>query len=518
MNSDRWQKLKSILAEALEQESPSARSAVIGRSCADDADLLHEIESLIAEADETDPFEECAESLEIAIPREDLSEIGRRVGAYVIIQEIGRGGMGTVYLAARADGYFEKQVAIKVLNRGAATEDVVRRFRAEREVLARLDHPNIARLMDAGTMDDGRPYFVMEHIDGIPITRFVEEKAIGLTERLDLFLKVSAAVEAAHRNSVIHRDLKPNNILVNREGEPKLLDFGIAKVIGSQTNPLEITSFKQQRLTPMSASPEQVKGEPITVFSDIYALGVVLYEMLTGVRAHRFQTSHPSDEELIEVVCNQLPSLPSLAVKDRARQRQLRGDLDAILLRALQKDPSLRYSSVGEFAQDVRRHLAGQPVQARGDKLGYRVTTALLHNRKVQIASAAAMLCLLGVGLGMVLRSHLIKIQAGNGLPASNKTSIAVLPFDSPTPDKEKSYFADGVQEAIRANLANASALKVISRGSVAGYRGKERNASEIGRALGVSYILEGRFQKTPDHVRIDAHLIDTRTSATVWA
>jgi serine/threonine protein kinase/Flp pilus assembly protein TadD len=518
MNPDRWQKLKSILAEALEQESPSARSVVIDRSCADDVDLLHEIESLIAEADQTDSFEECAENLAIAVPEEDASEIGRRVGAYMIIREIGQGGMGTVYLAARADGYFEKQVAIKVLNRGAATEDVVRRFRAEREVLARLDHPNIARLMDAGTTDDGRPYFVMEYIDGVPIIRFVEERGLEFNERLDLFLKVSAAVEAAHRNSVIHRDLKPNNILVNHEGEPKLLDFGIAKVIGSQTNPLEITSFRQQRLTPMSASPEQVKGEPITVLSDIYALGVVLYEMLTGVRPHRFETSHPSDEELIEVVCNQLPSLPSLAVKDRERQRQLRGDVDAILGRALQKDPNLRYSSVGEFAQDVRRHLAGQPVQARGNKLGYRVTTALLHNRKVQIASAAAMLCLIAAGLAIALRSHLIKIQAGNGLPASNKTSIAVLPFDSPTPDKENSYFADGVQDAILTNLANVSALKVISRGSVAGYRGKERNASEIGRALGVSYILEGRVQKTPDHVRIDAHLIDTRTSATVWA
>src|SRR5438477_7370107 len=401
MNSDRWQKLKSILAEALEQESPSARSAVIGRSCADDVDLLHEIESLMAEADETDPFEECAESLEIAIPREDLSEIGRRVGAYVIIREIGRGGMGTVYLAARADGYFEKQVAIKVLNRGAATEDVVRRFRAEREVLARLDHPNIARLMDAGTMDDGRPYFVMEYIDGVPISRFVEERALELNERLDLFLKVSAAVEAAHRNSVIHRDLKPNNILVNHEGEPKLLDFGIAKVVGSQTNPLEITSFKQQRLTPMSASPEQVKGEPITVLSDIYALGVVLYEMLTGVKPHQFETSHPSDEELIEVVCNQLPSLPSLAVKDRERQRHLRGDLDAILVRALQKDPNQRYSSVGEFAHDIRSHLGGKPVQARDGKFGYRITTALFHDRRVQIAAVVAIFCLIGLGVGM---------------------------------------------------------------------------------------------------------------------
>src|SRR5215472_8880644 len=318
MNADRWQKLKSILAEALEHESPSTRSAVIGRSCANDVDLLHEIESLLTAAeDAADPLEECADDLAVAIPSQDLSEIGRRVGAYVIIREIGQGGMGTVYLAARADGYFEKEVAIKVLNRGAANEDVLRRFGTEREVLARLDHPNIARLIDAGTMDDGRPYFVMEYIDGVPITRYVEEKTNGITERLNLFLKVSAAVQAAHHKSVIHRDLKPNNILVNREGEPKLLDFGIAKVIGSKANPLELTSFKQQRLTPSSASPEQVKGEPVTVFSDIYALGVVLCEILTGIRPHRFETSHPTDEELVDVICKQLPSLPSLAVKDR---------------------------------------------------------------------------------------------------------------------------------------------------------------------------------------------------------
>src|SRR2546423_4020736 len=437
MNPDRWQKLKSILAEALEQESPSTRSMVIGRSCADDVDLLREVESLIAEADQTDAFEECAENLAIALPDEDSSEVGRRVGAYIIIREIGHGGMGTVYLAARADGYFEKQVAIKVLNRGAATEDVVRRFRAEREVLACLDHPNIARLMDAGTMDDGRPYFVMEYIDGVPIVRFVEERGLDFHERLDLFLKISAAVEAAHRSSVIHRDLKPNNILVNHEGEPKLLDFGIAKVIGSQTSPLEITSFRQQRLTPTSASPEQVKGEPITVLSDIYALGVVLYEILTGVRPHRFETSQPSDEELIQVVCNQLPSLPSLAVKDRERHRQLHGDLDAILVRALQKDPNQRYSSVGEFAHDIRSHLSGKPVQARGNKFGYRITTALLHNRRVQIASAVAMVCLIAAGLGVALRTHLYYKVPETGAGVVDNPSIAVLPFDSLTADKE---------------------------------------------------------------------------------
>jgi serine/threonine protein kinase/predicted Zn-dependent protease len=429
--------------------------------------------------------------------------------------------MGTVYLAARADGYFEKEVAIKVLNRGAAKEDVLRRFGAEREVLARLDHPNIARLIDAGTMDDGRPYFVMEYVDGVPITRYVEERTKGLTERLNLFLKVSAAVQAAHRKSVIHRDLKPNNILVNHEGEPKLLDFGIAKVIGSKTNPLEITSFKQQRLTPSSASPEQVKGEPVTVFSDIYALGVVLYEMLTGVRPHRFETSHPTDEELVEVICKQLPSLPSLAVKDRERQHRLRGDLDAILLRALQKEPSLRYSSVAGFAEDVRRHLAGKPVQARGSKAGYRVKTALLHDRRVQLASAVVMLCLIGLGLGLVVRSHLNEnsvVRAGSAAQLTDKTSIAVLPFDSLTPDKENSYFADGVQEAILTNLASVAALKVISYGSVAGYRGKQENEREIGQRLGVSYLLEGSVQKTGDRVRVDAQLIDTRTATAVWA
>ena len=521
MNADRWQKIKSILAEVLEHESSSTRSALVGRSCANDVDLLREIESLLAEADGPDAFEECADNLAAAVPSRDLSEIGRRVGAYVIIREIGNGGMGTVYLAARADGYFEKEVAIKVLNRGAVNEDVLRRFVAEREVLARLDHPNIARLIDAGTLDDGRPYFILEYIDGVPITRYVEERTNGLTERLNLFLKVAAAVEAAHHKSVIHRDLKSNNILVNHEGEPKLLDFGIAKVIGSTTNPLEVTSFKQQRLTPSSASPEQVKGESVTVFSDIYALGVVLYEMLTGVRPHRFETSHPTDEELVEVICKQLPSLPSLAVKDRERQHQLRGDLDAILLRALQKEPSLRYSSVTAFAEDVRRHLAGKRVQARSSEAEYGVRTALLHSRPVQIASAVVMLSLIGLGLGLTARSHSNEnsvARARSRAQLTDKTSIAVLPFDSGPTDKENNYFADGVQEAVLTNLARVTGLKVISRGSVAGYRGKQKNEREIGQKLGVSYLLEGSVQKTGDRVRVDAQLIDTRTAAAVWA
>src|ERR1700720_1935454 len=402
MDSQRWQRLKLILAEALEQESPAARTALVGRSCGSDADLLREAKSLLAEAEplltETpDELEECADNFAAALPREDGSEIGKRIGAYVIIREIGQGGMGTVYLAARADGYFEKQVAIKLLKRGVANEEVLRRFRSEREVLARLDHPNIARLIDAGTTDDGLPYFVMEYVDGTPITRFVDENHETLADRLNLFLKISAAVEAAHRNSVIHRDLKSNNILVNCEGEPKLLDFGIAKVVGKNTNPLELTALGQERFTPGSASPEQAKGEPVTTSSDIYALGVVLYEMLTGERPHRFLTSDPSREDLVEVVCKQLPTLPSLAVKDRERQRQLRGDLDAILVRALQKEPALRYPSVAEFADDIRRHLNGKPVRAREYEAAYRIKTRLLHNKNVQVSVGMAILALLFV-------------------------------------------------------------------------------------------------------------------------
>ena len=534
MNSHRWQRLKVILAEALEQESPADRIALVGLSCGNDADLLHEIESLLAEAEpllrETpDELEECADNFAAALPREDASEIGKRIGAYVIIREIGQGGMGTVYLAARADGYFEKQVAIKLLKRGVANEEVLRRFRSEREVLARLDHPNIARLIDAGTTDDGLPYFVMEYIDGIPITRFLDEKREGLAARLNLFLKISAAVEAAHRNSVIHRDLKPNNILVSREGEPKLLDFGIAKVVGNNTNPVELTTFGQERLTPISASPEQAKGEPVTISSDIYGLGVVLYEMLTGVRPHRFLTSDPSREELVEVVCKQLPTLPSLVVKSRERQRQLRGDLDAILLRALQKEPTLRYQSVAEFAEDIRRHLIGEPVRAREHKAGYRIKNRLLHNRTIQVSLAATILALLIAAafiFGSRVRSGLkqLGMQAPPASPGSgnaqslSEKSIAVLPLDVFNNDADNAYFADGVQEAIITDLANVAALKVISRGSVAPYRGKAKNARELGQTLGVSYVVEGSVQKAGDRVRVNAQLIDARTMTEVWA
>jgi serine/threonine protein kinase/tetratricopeptide (TPR) repeat protein len=523
--------LKSILVEVLENDSPDARRAALKHLCADDADLLSDAESLLAEAeilvrDRFDPLEACAEKMGRAIPRHEGPVIGQRIGSYVVIGEIGRGGMGTLYLAARADGYFEKQVAVKVLNWGDDSEELLRRFRAEHEVLARLDHPNIARLIDAGTTNDGLPYFIMEYVEGVAITRFVEINNASISRRLDLFLKVCDAVEAAHECSIVHRDLKSTNILVDRKGEPKLLDFGIAKVVGRERNSLEVTASGNKCLTPVSASPEQVQGEPITISTDIYALGIVLYEMLTGSRAHRFVQDTPSAEQLRDVVCKQLPVPPSQAVKDRSGRLQLQGDLDAIVLKALQKEPAHRYRSVVQFAEDIRSHLAGKSVRARENNKAYRLRSLFRRNRRVHLFAAAALFIafvsaafFLGSGLHSkrsdAQNSNIVSTPEGESFPAK---SIAVLPFDTFNNDQASDYFSDGVQEAILTSLANVNDLKVISRASVANYRGKPRNEREIGRNLGVSYVLEGSVQKDGDRVRVNTHLIDARTLTEVWA
>src|ERR1700674_44185 len=534
MDPLRWEQLKSILADALQQNSPAARIALVERSCGGDTDLLHEAESLLAEAEillkeASDDLEACADRAGTTIPREIVSEAGRRVGAYVIISEIGRGGMGAVYLAARADGYFEKQVAIKLLSHGPDTAELARRFRSEREVLARLDHPNIARLLDAGTTNDGIPYIVMEYVDGMPLTRFIEENHLSIPARPKLFLKICAAVEVAHRHSVVHRDLKPNNILVNHEGEAKLLDFGIAKLIGHDANPLELTALGQERLTPISASPEQAQGELVTKLSDIYSLGALLYEMLTGVRPHRFRSRNPSRAELIDVLCEQEPALPSSLTHETQTKRLLRGNLDAILLRALRKDPSKRYSSVTEFADDIRRHLAGDLVLARSASAGSRLLRRTLHRRWAQfslVAIGAALLCVAGLLLRHVLRPEVRPQEVRNTSDSSRtgdttsapEKSIGVLPFWSLNSDGDNGYFLDGVQDNIITDLGKIADLKVIGRSSVAGYRGATKDAREIGKALGVSYLLEGSAQKSGDRIRLNARLIAARTNVQVCA
>src|SRR5438552_6737362 len=279
-NPARWQRLKNILADALERTSFEERRAVLRRSCADDTGLLREAEKLLAS--DTTVFEEFAEFTATRLRHDERDRIGERIGAYAIVRELGRSGMCAVYLTERADGQFEKCVAIKVLKRGTDTDDVLRRFRIERQILAKLEHPNITRLLDAGTTTDGLPYFVMEFIEGTPITHFVQREKVDLRGRLKLFLKICSAVDLAHQNQIIHRDIKPTNVLVKRDGEPKLLDFGIAKLLSVDSDEGDITVAVERRLTPMYAAPEQSAGQPATIATDIYSLGALFYQLLTN--------------------------------------------------------------------------------------------------------------------------------------------------------------------------------------------------------------------------------------------
>jgi non-specific serine/threonine protein kinase/serine/threonine-protein kinase len=393
--SERWARVKQLF-EAVADLAPNERASVLRDECDGDTALRREVESLLESDSQSDDF---IEQPVLEIPRDlfpeapDESLAGRQFGAYQIIREIGRGGLGAVYLAARADDEYRKEVAIKLVRRGLDTDDILRRFRNERQILAQLDHPNIARLIDGGTTDEGLPYFVMEYVNGEPIGAYCDAHSLGTTERLNLFRKVCAAVTYAHQNLVIHRDLKPSNILIAADGEPKLLDFGIAKLLGQDEEALAQTITGQRVMTPEYASPEQVKGDKIMTTSDVYSLGVLLYELLTGRRPYRLKTR--SADEIARAISEQEPERPSTAAtkvdhpqSSILNPRSLRGDLDNIVLMAMRKEPARRYSSVGQFSEDIRRHLEGLPVIARKDTLRYR-SEKFIRRHKVGAAAVA---------------------------------------------------------------------------------------------------------------------------------
>ena len=519
MTTQRWQRVKSILAGALEQPSSSARTTFIRQSCAEDTRLFREVELLLAQETAVgDAFEDCAENAATVFGRSESTQIGRRVGAYEIVEELGRGGMGAVYLAARADGEFEKRVAIKVLKRGTDTDETLRRFRAERQILARLDHPNIAHLLDAGTTDDGLPYFVMDYIAGVPITAFAREHKLSIEARLRLFLKVCGAVDFAHRNHVIHRDLKANNILVPPDGEPKLLDFGIAKLLAPDATD-NMTGTRDRRFTPLCASPEQARGETVTSISDVYALGALLYELLADAPPHRFPAPTPTANELARIVCEEEPMPPSVAAADQDKRRKLHGDLDNIVLFALRKEPARRYQSVSDLADDIRRHLEHRPIHARANTVSYRAQRFLTRHQKE--APYLAFAALLIMTLGALLWSHWNSAPSAistNSTKSIPEKSIAVLPFQSFTTQQDDRYFADGVQDNITTDLSKAADLKVIGRESVNEYRDHKRNFAEIGKSLGVAHLLQGSVQRSGKRLRINAQLIDARTGVQTWA
>jgi eukaryotic-like serine/threonine-protein kinase len=417
VTAERWQQIKAIVAEALEEKSPAARMALVANRCGEDAELRREVESLVDQT--TSALENFAEKAGAPL-RQDRSrlEAGRRMGPWAIVRELGRGGMGAVYLAERADGAFQKQVAIKVLKRGTDTDEILRRFEAERQILARLDHPNITRLIDAGTTEDGLPYVVMDYVIGKPITQYAGEKQLSVTDRLKLFRAVCSAVSYAHQNLVVHRDLKPSNILVTESGEVRLLDFGIAKLLSdAEAGGVDMTITVLRVMTPEYASPEQIKGEPITTLSDVYSLGVCLYELLTGARPYKL--TRKTSEELSKAICEQEPERPSTAVAKgdgssklhAPSSKLLRGDLDNIVLMALRKEPARRYASVEQFSEDIRRHLENLPVRARKDTAAYRASKFMQRHKLGVVAAALVALTLIVGSITTAWQAHQARLE-----------------------------------------------------------------------------------------------------------
>jgi non-specific serine/threonine protein kinase/serine/threonine-protein kinase len=415
MNSENWQKVEELLNAALEIEPENRQEFLAGISS---DEFRREVESLLDGEFEAEKFlASPAVAFSADLFEEDIETdalINQKIGNYKISGELGRGGMGAVYLAERDDGKFEQKVAVKLLKRELNTADIRRRFGHERQILAALAHPNVARLLDAGTTADGLPFLVMEYVEGVPIDEFCAAQNLDLNERLELFRTVCETVAFAHRNLIVHRDLKPSNILVTKDGIPKLLDFGISKLLTPEFEAESAhTITKLGVMTPEYASPEQLRGESVTTATDVYSLGVILYELLTSQRPFEFKKH--SAEEIIRAVCETEPSPPSAVsnaelkhgkkITNQNSQKTVphtafriprSGDLDNIVLKALKKEPNRRYSSVEQFAEDIRRHLSNLPVLARPDTLSYRATKFINRNRIAVFAGLLIFLTLIG--------------------------------------------------------------------------------------------------------------------------
>jgi tetratricopeptide (TPR) repeat protein len=403
MTPERWREVKTLFDRALEWPA-SERSARLAVEKGRDQGLVAEVERLLQANAAAGDFLEKPAIEEFSFSSES-AVIPARVGPYEIERELGQGGMGTVYLATRSTQGFRQTVALKLVRRGMDSEFILERFRGERRILAELDHPYIARLLDGGTAEDGLPYFVMEYVAGRHLLEDCDARGLPTHERLVLFRQICDAAAYAHRHLVVHRDLKPSNILVTPEGVPKLLDFGLAKLLSPELageGPAR-TQTVVRLLTPDYASPEQVRGERVTTATDIYSLGVVLYELLTGSRPYR--VTGRSAEAIARAVCEEEPPKPS------AKVASLRGDLDNIVLMALRKEPERRYASVEQLSEDIRLHLAGLPVRARKDTFGYRAGKFVGRHRAGTIAAALGALLLAGATVTAVHQARVAQAE-----------------------------------------------------------------------------------------------------------
>ena len=451
-----WNRTQSIFLAVLDLPDDS-RGGFLDNACNGDRQLRAEVESLLAhdrgEGNLSATFQQAAASI---IAKDSL--VGQRAGTYQIISELGRGGMGAVYRAVRADDEFRKEVAIKVVKRGMDTDAMLDRFRYERQILANLDHPYIARLLDGGSIG-GQPFFVMELVEGLPIDTYCREHSLSTEDRCRLLFRVCEAVSYAHRNLVVHRDLKPSNILVTTAGSPKLLDFGVAKLLSADANALAtVTRVAQRALTPEYASPEHIRGLPATTASDVYALAAVLYELVTGQRAHQLPADRPDEWE--QIICTQE------VARFVEHNRQLPRDLETILLMALRKDSERRYPSVEQFAADLQRFLDGLPVLAREDSLGYRTAKFLRRNRIWLTAAGVAVASLLvatGVSFNEARKAH-----AALRVAETSKRAV----------EHERERAEEHSREADAAR-AIAEKEHALAQGEAANARNEERRANQ---------------------------------------
>jgi eukaryotic-like serine/threonine-protein kinase len=502
----RWEQIERIFHEASEFDA-AARSAFLDQACAGDTGLRAEVESLLdADGHGARVFGEALGRVVESMPDDESME-GRTVGPYTIEREIGRGGMGAVYLAHRKDD-FSKRVAIKLVKRGMDTEQIVRRFHRERQILANLEHANIARLLDGGAAEDGRPYLVMEYVEGKPLTQYCADAGLSVRAKLALFLQVCEGVLCAHRNLAIHRDLKPGNILVNADGVVKLLDFGIAKLLdpNAEGETAQRTMIGAGLLTPDYASPEQVRGAAVSVSTDVYSLGAVLYELLCGRPPHRFAVL--SAWEIERVICE--GNVAPMGIGSR--------ELECIVAMALRKEPERRYPSVEQLADDVRRYLDGRPVLAVPDSKMYRAGRWVKRHRTAAIAAGVAIVGLLS-GLGVALyqarvaREHAARAERRFGQVRKLAKAILFEHYDQirelPGATKAKQSMAQLSQEYLNSLASEVDDPQLLLELAIA-----YRRLAEVQGAPGTSNL--GQFPQAVGNFRKSVELLD-RLPAREW-
>src|SRR5215468_3823310 len=574
MTPERWEQVEEIFNAALDR-SIDEREAFLTEACGDDPSLRRQVEYLINCYEQAGDFiESPVAHYEGPMPDEAATlqfdaMVGRRVGAYRIVREIGRGGMGAVYLAIRADDQFRQRAAIKLVKRGMDTDFVLRRFRNERQILAALNHPNIARLLDGGATDDGLPYFVMEYIEGLPIHRYCDTRRLTIAERLSLFRLVCAAAHYAHENQVIHRDIKPGNILVTEDGTPKLLDFGIAKILDPDlvADTIDPTVTAMRMMTPEYASPEQARGEQVTAATDQYSLGVLLYELLTGHRPYRLRNRSP--HEIARIISEEEPEKPSDVVT-RAREKtasdgkriislspeeigrdrnsspnELRRDLarglDDIVMRALQKSPHQRYASTQDLSHDINRYLRGLPVTtavyAAPTKHDFDAETAALPltSEPGRVGEDQSTIAEVAISRKTAWKSWVIYIpvvvlivalafffyfrpRAARHDHATVTKSIAVLPFRPKVPNETEKLLGVGLADVITNKLGEIKQLSVRPASASRSYLESDLDPRRIGEELGVEYVISGALRRDDDRLSLDRWAFSLKENKNVWA